>query len=162
MKNLGTYPHGIFSAKAAISKQLLGFIPYLYDLRHGCECVNTWSESGVTGSALLCCSHELQEVYAIAAREPRKMSPQALEELRLACLQCVLQWKRAGGRCRMKHHVFALHLAQQCSWAGNFSWSHNYEDETQNFFTRIRGSSVSKTCFERRSLGKWLLANLPF
>ena len=162
MKNLGIYPNGIFSGKAARVKNLLGFIPYLYDMRQGCQFVNTWSDSGIAGSALLCCSNELRQVYAIAEREPRKMSPQAIEDLRLACLRCCLQWKRAGGRCRMKHHVFACHLAEQCAWAGNFCWSHNYEDETQNLHTRIRGSSVHKIVFERRCLAKWLLANLPF
>eukprot|EP00969_Alexandrium_andersonii_P124980 5524201-Alexandrium_andersonii.AAC.1 len=61
----------------------------------------------------------------------------------------MLQWKRAGGPFRMKHHAFVRHIADQCEYAGNFLWSHNYEDETQNFHMRVRGASVNKPMYER-------------
>ena len=136
-KALGEYPHGSFSCKAAHSKLLLGFIIYCYSDRRGSSLVDTWSE-GVTGQALLQCALDLKRLYTVAAEQPRKMSEDAIAEVRQLTSHLCSQWKRAGGKLRMKHHALVYHFADQCKFAGNFVFSHNYQDETENYYTRRR------------------------
>ena len=143
-KALGEYPHGSFSCKAAHSKLLLGFIIYCYSDKRGSSLVDRWSDA-VSGQALLKCAQDLKRLYRVAAEQPRKMSQDAIAEVRQLTSHLCSQWKRAGGKMRMKHHALAYHFADQCQFAGNFVFSHNYQDETEKSYTRMRASSVCCT-----------------
>ena len=41
-------------------------------------------------------------------------------------------------------------------FAGNASFSHNYEDETTNLSTRVRGTLSFRPTLESNSLARWI------
>eukprot|EP00969_Alexandrium_andersonii_P258555 11431466-Alexandrium_andersonii.AAC.1 len=88
------------------------------------------------------------------------MSQVALSRLRRLCAQCAVSWRDSGQRATMKWHVLAHHLPDQMKFAGNMTWTHNYADESENFQTRVRGSSCSRKAYARMFLTKWLIAYL--
>ena len=132
-------------AKAHEAKALLGWIVDL--LRRRGAALFLDGANGDLGQALLACGSGLLEFYNVCAREPRKMSDGALEHLGILSRKIVQEWDRAGGHSTMKWHILAHHLVSQMSWAGNCTWSHNYADETENFYVRCRGASVHRQRF---------------
>ena len=142
-------------AKAHEAKALLGWIVDLLRWRGAANYLD--AANGDIGQALLACGSGLLEFYQVCAREPRNMSSGALEHLGILSTRIVQEWGRAGGRSTMKWHILAHHLVRQMSWAGNCTWSHNYADETENFYTRCRGASVHRLHHAKWFLAKWCL-----
>eukprot|EP00929_Paragymnodinium_shiwhaense_P000878 TRINITY_DN101083_c0_g1_i1.p1 TRINITY_DN101083_c0_g1~~TRINITY_DN101083_c0_g1_i1.p1 ORF type:complete len:691 (+),score=49.20 TRINITY_DN101083_c0_g1_i1:78-2150(+) len=156
MHLLGSPTEGSFKGKAGHTRRLLPYVLWLLR-RGGKTALDASSESGCAGSAILESADALESMFNVLDSQPRTLSPDALHQVRDLARRCVLQWIRAGGSTRMKHHVLGDHLADQCEWAGNVRWTHNYSDESANFAMRTRAQSTNRQFLSRRTLSKWYL-----
>ena len=73
------------------------------------------------------------------------MSSLALQQLKALFEKLISQWKRSGGHITIKFHVAGEHLADQMSFAGNMTWTHNYADESCNHESKVRGDASLQT-----------------
>ena len=155
IKVLGPRGRPHLKAKAGPSRRLFPWIIDLLRRQGGAGHLDVAGPLGCEGSSLLECSEALAELYAVLAREPRKMPEEALVHAHGLCSKCAVAWKRSGGNMTMKWHAFAEHLVDQMRFAGNVAWTHNYADESENFSTRRRGTSVSRQVYSKMFLTKW-------
>ena len=115
------------------------------------------STASELGTHLLQCGSGLCEWYQILSEEPRKVSEDALQKLEDVVEKTIQAWKKCSSVLTMKMHIFHAHLVDQMRWAGNVTWTHNYLDETENYYTRLTGQSCNRAQYSKRYLMKWYL-----
>jgi hypothetical protein len=89
---------------------------------------------------LKACVVNLLRFFAVCKREPRQMSPEGLRSIEKCACAYLDHWKKAGGHCVVKHHMF-FHIAQLAKVVGNPRWFHTYADEEEN---RVMGKIAQK------------------
>ena len=89
---------------------------------------------------------------------PRRMSEEAINDLRQCITLFLTQWRRTGQTRQIKHHVI-WHLPEQAAFMGNPECSFNYEDESFNRVFQACGAGSIARLHSQQALARWVLAD---
>ena len=125
--------------------------------RGGRDVLNDGGEYPLEGTHLQRCGTKLLALYEALRNEPRRPSRDALAHMDALIRDATDAWKCAGRHFVMKFHILRDHLIPQMRFAGNITWTHNYQDESTNFAERVRATHVNRPHFAGNVLAKWYL-----
>ena len=145
LKKLGDLETPALHAKGAQSRDMVGFVVFLFNNNPVVKATHEGTLLHSAGSSLL-------QYYHIIASEPRKVPFDSQLQLMSHCVNHLLCYKDAGGHMVPKHHGM-VHLTQGVCTGGNPAYSSTYEDESENgevgkIGITAHGLTWTKTVFE--------------